>query len=216
MIRTLISAGALILAMAATPALAQDYKPEDVPHGKPDYHLSQAGDYRLDPMHSAVIARVLHLGFSYSVFRFDAVSGSLTWNPEDPAQNRLEAEVQVASIQTPVPDFAPVLLGKDYLNADANPVARFVSDSFTVENDIKGKVSGQLTLMGQTHPATFDVTLIGAGKGYTGDEKGNPIIRDLIGVHAETQIDPQAYGMNPFFTAPLPIVIDAEFARTTP
>lgn len=212
----MIRATALVLAMAATPALAQEYKPEDVPHGKPDYHLSRAGDYRLDPMHTAVIARVLHLGFSYSVFRFDAVSGTLAWNPEDPAQNRLTAEVQVGSIATPVPDFAPVLLGKDYLNAQANPVARFVSDGFTAEGDNKGKVSGQLTLMGQTHPATFDVTLIGAGNGYTGDDKGNPILRDLIGVHAETQIDPQAYGMNAFFTAPIPIVIDAEFARTAP
>ena len=39
------------------------------------------------------------------------------------------------------------------------------------------------------------------------------MIRNLLGVHAETQIDPQAYGMSPFFTAPIPIVIDAEFAR---
>lgn len=40
------------------------------------------------------------------------------------------------------------------------------------------------------------------------------MIRNLIGVHAETQIDPQAYGMNAFFTAPIPVVIDAEFARS--
>lgn len=211
----MIRAACLALALAATPALAQDYKPEDVPQGRPDYHLSKAGDYRLDPMHTAVIARVLHLGFSYSVFRFGDVSGSLVWNPEDPAQNKLTAEVQVSSISTPVPDFAPVLLGKDYLNAAANPVARFVSDSFTVQSDSKGEVQGQLTLMGQTHPASFEVELIGAGQGFTG-ENGQPVIRDLLGVHAETQIDPQAYGMNGFFTAPIPIVIDAEFARTAP
>lgn len=203
----------LLAALCATPALAQDMKPEDVPHGTPDYHLSQAGDYRLDPAHTAVIARVLHMGFSYSVFRFDDVSGTLSWNPDDPAQNRLVAEVQTGSISTPVKGFAEAIR-RDYLNAAADPVARFVSDGFTVEGDGKGRVSGQLTLMGQTHPATFAVDLVGAGKGYTGDANGNPIIRDLIGVHAEAQIDPQAYGMNAFFTAPIPIVIDAEFART--
>lgn len=203
----------LLCALCATPAWAQDYKPEDVPHGKPDYHLSQAGDYRLDPAHTAVIARVLHLGFSYSVFRFDEVSGTLVWNPDDPARNRLVAEVQIGSIQTPVKGFAEVIK-RDYLNAAAHPVARFVSDGFAVESAGTGTVSGQLTLMGQTHPTTFAVDLVGAGKGYTGDENGNPIIRDLIGVHAETQIDPQAYGMNGFFTAPIPLVIDAEFART--
>ena len=212
----MIRAACLILTMGATPALAQDYKPEDVPHGKPDYHLSQAGDYRLDPYHTAVVARVLHLGFSYSLFRFDDVSGTLVWNPEDPAQNRLTAEVKTASIATPVPGFADVLTGPDYLGSAINPVARFVSDSFTVESDSKGTVSGQLTLMGQTHPATFQVDLVGAGKGYTGDDKGNPVIRDLIGVHAVTEIDPQRYGMNGFFTAPIPISIDAEFARGAP
>lgn len=51
----MIRTACLILAMAATPVMAQDYKPEDVPHGQPDYHLSQAGDYRLDPYHTAVV-----------------------------------------------------------------------------------------------------------------------------------------------------------------
>lgn len=67
--------------------------------------------------------------------------------------------------------------------------------------------------MGRTHPATFQATLVGAGQGYTGDENGNPIIRNLIGMSAETSIDPQKYGLNPFFTDPVVIQIDAEFTR---
>ena len=205
---------ALCLAiLGAAPVAAQDYSPADVPHGQRDFHAAAAGSYRLDPMHTAVIARVLHLGFSYSLFRFDAPDGVLEWNPDDPMQNRLEAHVAIDSLSTPVAGFKEVLLGADYLNAAANPQASFVSDSFTVDDETRGTVAGQLTLMGRTHPATFDVTLIGAGKGYTGDAQANPIIRDLIGIQATTEIDPQAYGLNAFFTAPIPIQIDAEFVR---
>lgn len=206
----------LLCALCATPALAEEVQPQDIPQGQKDYHAAEAGDYRLDPAHTAVIARVLHMGFSYSVFRFDAVSGELVWTPDDPAAMRLVAEVQTGSIATPVKGFAEALAGADYLNSAAHPVARFTSDRFTPDSDTGGSVSGQLTLLGQTHPATFAVELVGAGKGYTGDENGNPVIRNLIGVHAETRIDPQAYGMSGFFTAPIPIVIDAEFARSTP
>ncbi|WP_017999361.1 YceI family protein [Paracoccus sp. N5] len=205
---------ALLCALCAAPVAAQEVQPQDIPQGQKDYHAAEAGTYKLDPYHSAVIARVPHMGFSYSVFRFDAVSGELGWNPDDPAAMRLTAEVQVGSISTPVEGFAEVLKGAEYLNTAANPVARFVSERFAPESDTKGAVSGQLTLMGRTHPATFAVELVGAGKGFTGDENGNPVIRNLIGVHAETQIDPQAYGMNAFFTAPIPLVIDAEFARS--
>ena len=210
----MIRAATLALALcAAAPVAAQDIAPSDIPQGQGDYRAASAGDYRLDPGHSAVLARVPHMGFSYSVFRFDEVSGALTWDPGDPARNRLVAEVRLGSISTPVPGFAEVLRGPDYLGAEAHPVARFTAEGFAVESETRGTVSGRLALMGRTHPATFRVELIGAGKGYTGDEQGNPVIRDLIGVHAETEIDPQAHGLSAFFTAPIMLAIDAEFAR---
>ncbi len=209
----MIRVAGFAICLCAAPLAAQEIKPSDIPQGKPDYHLSSAGTYRLDPMHSAVLARVQHMGFSYSVFRFDEVAAELIWNPDDPGANKLTAEVQIASITTPVPGFADILQGADYLDAARNPTARFVSDSFTASDVKTGEVSGQLTLMGQTHPATFEVQLIGAGNGFTGDAQGNPILRDLIGIHASTQIDPQAYGLNDFFTTPIPIEIDAEFVK---
>ena len=106
-----------------------------------------------------------------------------------------------------------MLKGADYLNAEAHPEASFTATSFQADSKTAGKVTGDLTIMGKTHPATFDVTLIGAGEGFTGDENNLPIIASLIGMHGETVIDPQAYGLNGFFTDPIVIQIDAEFAR---
>ncbi|MDS9467015.1 YceI family protein [Paracoccus sp. MBLB3053] len=209
----MIRATCLAFLLCAAPSVAQDIQPSDVPQGQKDYHAAGAGAYVLDPYHTAVIARVLHMGFSYSVFRFDMIRGQLHWDAENPAANRLEAEVEVGSISTPIKGFADVLTGKDYLDTATNPTARFVSESFKPDGPTKGLVIGNLTIMGRTEPATFDVELVGAGKGYTGDENGNPVIRDLIGLHAQTRIDPQAYGLNAFFTEPIFIEIDAEFAR---
>lgn len=209
MIRTLL----LPLLLCASPLAAQEITPADIPRGQPDYHAAEAGTYRLDPTHTAVIARVPHMNFSVSVFRFDTVSGQLDWNPQDLGAVKLEAEVDANSISTPVPGFAEALRGKDYLDTSSHPTASFVADSFVADSLTQGKISGQLTIMGRTHPATFQATLIGAGQGYTGDENGNPIIRNLIGMSAETTIDPQQYGLNAFFTDPIVIQIDAEFAR---
>ena len=38
---------------------------------------------RAEPAHAGVIARVSHIGYSYSIFRFDHVKGHLTWDPAD-------------------------------------------------------------------------------------------------------------------------------------
>lgn len=219
----------LVLALALSPALslaesqpmpepmteaeAKAIAPADVPRGQADYHAAGEGHYVLDPAHTAVLARVPHMGFSVSVLRFDQVEATLDWNPEDPASSSLEARVQAASISHPYPGFDTILQGADYLNTEANPEATFLSTEFIADSDTKGQVKGDLTIMGQTHPATFEVTLVGAGEGFTGDENGNPIIANLIGMQAVTMIDPQAYGLNPFFTDPIEIQIDAEFAR---
>jgi polyisoprenoid-binding protein YceI len=53
---------------------------------------------------------------------------------------------------------------------------------------------------------SFDVELIGAGKGFMGHPR--------IGIEAKGALDPRAFGMNPMFSTPIELVIDAEFART--
>ena len=109
-----------------------------------------------------------------------------------------------ASIGTPVPGFATELAGEKYLNSAKFPQATFVSTAFHRIDATHGKVDGQFTLLGVTRPATFDVTLVGAGKGF-----GSP----RVGVEASSTIDPQAFGMSPFFVAPIELVIDAEFQK---
>lgn len=201
---------AVVLAMGPTAALAQAPAPVALPPGvfaaERDIALATAGAYTLDEMHTAVIVRVSHIGYSQSVFRFDRVKGSLTWDPAAIEKSQLSASVETGSITTNVKGFAEELTSDNFLKSKAFPQATFVSTSFKPVDKTRGKVEGQFTLMGKTKPVTFDVELGGAGKGFEGKPR--------IGVHAVATINPQDYGLPSLFTDPIQIQIDTEFEKS--
>ena len=194
-------------ATTSTPTLPPGFV---VPTGTKDATRAIAGNYALDPNHVAVLARVSHIGFSISVFRFEKVSASLHWEPKDVAKSKVSATVQTGSIATNVPGFADQLRGKDYLDAAKFPKATFVSTAFVQKDATHGTVRGNFTLKGKTRPVTFAVTLVGAGPGFAGSmEMGH-----VIGMHAETSINPEDFGLPATFKDPIQLVIDTEFDRT--
>ncbi len=178
--------------------------PPGVYAGERDFKQAAAGRYGVDPDHTAVIAKVSHIGYALSVFRFDKVAGALTWDPTAPDKTTLKVSVDTASISTPVAGFAAELVGSGYLNSPAFPKATFVSTNFREIDPTHGKVDGQFTLMGKTVPLTFDAELMGAGKGF-----GHP----RIGVEATSKIDPRAFGLSPLLGTSILLVVDAEFAE---
>ncbi|HEY3697551.1 YceI family protein [Phenylobacterium sp.] len=193
------------LAGAAPAATTAPAKPPTIVFGLKDPKLAPAGTYKLDDAHAAVIARVSHIGYSVSVFRFDKVAGALKWDPAAPAASSVTATVDTASISSPVPGFAAQLAGAQYLNAKAFPQATFTSTAFRQTDATHGEVDGTLALMGKSKPVTFAVELVGAGPGF-----GAP----RLGMEAKTSIVGADYGLPPqFFAAPIELVIDAEFVR---
>jgi len=200
----LVVALALITGSRAEPAAPP---PMVIPHGTSDVTKAVAGEYTLDPNHVGVIARVSHMGFSISIFRFGKVAATWQWDPAAIAKSKLSATVETGSIETNVPGFAEQLAGPQFLNAAAFPQASFVSTAFRQTDATHGKVDGKFTLKGKTVPLTFDVTLVGAGPGFA----GGPTMGHVIGIHAETTINPQDFDMGPFFTEPIKLVIDTEF-----
>ena len=174
--------------------------------GEVDYKQAPAGTYAIDPDHAAVIARVSHLRYSWSVFRFDRLSASLNWDPANIAgKSTLTVKVETASITSNVKGFAQELAGDNFLKSAAFPAATFVSTAFRQMSSRRGKVDGQFTLLGRTKPVTFDVELVGAGKGFAD--------RPRIGVTARATINPVDFGLPPLFGDAIEIVVDAEFQR---
>jgi len=199
----------LLLAVVPCAGLAQSPPPPDLPPGvymgEPDLKQATAGTYTLDPDHAAVIARVSHIGYSYSIFRFDRLGATLVWDPASTAGCSLSAKVETASITSSVKGFGEQLAGDEFLKSKAFPEATFTSTAFRQTSPRSGKVEGTLTLMGKTHPATFDVELVGAGKGFAGQPR--------IGMTARTRINPVEFGLPPLLGDAIEVVVDAEFQR---
>jgi polyisoprenoid-binding protein YceI len=201
----------LLLLLAAVPSagLAQSPPPPDLPPGvymgEPDFKQATAGTYTLDPDHAAVIARVSHIGYSYSIFRFDRLGATLVWDPANTAGCSLSAKVETASITSNVKGFGEQLAGDEFLKSKAFPEATFTSTAFRQASPLSGKVDGTLSLMGKTRPVTFDVELVGAGKGFAGQPR--------MGMTARTRINPVDFGLPPVLGDTIEIVVDAEFQR---
>jgi len=196
MLRWALGAGAALATVSAAWA-------QQMPTPSHDYKAAVAGKYAIDPKHTGLIARVPHLGFSYSIFRFQTVAGTLAWDPANPAADKLDVTVDAKSITTaPVEGFSDELTNDKFLNAAKFPQMTFVSTAFHPSSATHGTVEGDLTVMGVTRHVTFDVDLVGAGKGFRGP---------VIGVTAKTMLDPKGLGLPPFFAAPIELDIDTEF-----
>jgi polyisoprenoid-binding protein YceI len=197
----------VMLALAVGSAVAQSASdlPPGVFMGGKELSEARAGTYTIDPDHSAVLARVQHIGYSWLVFRFDRASGKLGWDPAAPEKSTLSVAVVVESITSNVKGFASELAGEKFLKAAKFPEATFVSTAFRRGDAMHGKVDGQLTLMGITKPATFDVELVGVGKGWADKPR--------LGVHAVASINPQDFGLPALFGKAIEIVVDTEFER---
>ena len=192
------------LAGGAAAQSASDLPPGVFMGGK-ELADARAGTYTVDPDHNAVFARVQHIGYSWSVFRFDQASGTLAWDPAAPEKSTLSVAVRVESITSNVKGFASDLAGEQYLKAAKFPEATFVSSAFRRGDAMHGKVDGQLTLVGIAKPVTFDVELVGAGKGWADKPR--------LGVHAVARIVPQDYGFPALFGNTIEIAVDTEFER---
>ena len=160
----LVHAAALAL-LSATAVAAQA---PSAPPGSPDPAAISGGTYAADPSHTLVVWTLDHMGISPYTGIFGGVTGSLTLDPANPGAASVDVTVPVSKVTTASAGLADHLLraGKDGAKPDffgADPMdAHFVSTAVTVDGQ-SAKLTGDLTLNGQTHPVTLDATFYGAG-----------------------------------------------------
>jgi polyisoprenoid-binding protein YceI len=124
-----------------------------------------AETYTIDTkgQHAFVDFRIKHLGYSWLYGRFNDFSGAFVIDRDNPANSRVEVEIDTTSVDTNHAERDKHLRGKDFLNVDAHPKARFVSTSVEPAGDGKGVIKGDLTLNGVTKPIEIAVEEIGHG-----------------------------------------------------
>lgn len=168
-----------------------------------------AGTYRADPRHTSIVFDVDHLGFSRFVARFNEVEAVLDAVPDAPETSRLEVTIKAASVDTNVPELDAMLKAPDMFDAAAHPGIHFASTKIVRTGEGEGEVTGNLTIAGRTHPATFTVAFNGAAPDpLTGEDK--------LGFSAEGTLDRSVWGLGKWWPAvgnEVRFRIEAEFAK---
>jgi polyisoprenoid-binding protein YceI len=127
--------------------------------------------YTLDPAHTQVAFSIDRFGFNRVLGRFEDVSGELTLDEANPANSSVRATIQVASIDTGSDTRDGHLREPRWLNAAQFPTMEFRSTQVRLTGERTAQVTGELTLLGQTHPVTLDVTLNNIGVSPTNQRR---------------------------------------------
>jgi polyisoprenoid-binding protein YceI len=149
------------------------------------------GTWQLDAMHSGVHFKVRHIGLSSVHGRFNRFDATLDVG-ETLTDTRVEATIEMSSVDTNQPDRDAHLLGTDFFSADQHPLMTFRSTGIRPagEGEAEGEyaLDGDLTINGVTRPVTLDVEFNGVqthpadGSTHAGFSAIATVNRDDFGV----------------------------------
>ncbi|WP_353111798.1 YceI family protein [Microbacterium sp.] len=145
----------------------------------------RSGTWVLDPAHSEVTFSVRHMMISKVRGTFGMKSATLV-APENPLEAKVEASVDVTSIDTKDDGRDAHLRSADFFDTENHPTMEFVSTGARVENG-DFFVDGDLTIRGITKPVSFAFDFGGFGTDPYGNYKA--------GASATTTINREDFGL---------------------
>ena len=146
-----------------------------------------AEQWQIDKAHSAAQFAVRHLMVSTVRGHFGKLTGSVDYDPKNLAAAKLQAEVDVASINTREPKRDADLQGPDFFDAAKFPTITFKSTKIESVEQGRLKMTGDLTLRGVTREVVFDV------EGPSGPVKDK--MGERMGASATAKISRKEFGM---------------------
>lgn len=163
---------ALVLALATGPAIAEPAL------------------YEIDPEHAVVAFMVEHIGFARVLGSFGEVAGSFVFDEAAGTVSDVRVTVETASVNSQHEDRDEHLRSDDFLDADAYPEMTFSAAAARRVGEREFEVTGDLTLLGITHPLTLAVTWNKSGD--------YPIGRNAyaVGVSARGMLERADFGMD--------------------
>ncbi|ABM34060.1 YceI family protein [Paracidovorax citrulli] len=149
---------------------------------------AETATYTVEPTHTFATFEISHFGASVNRGRFDKKEGTIALD-KAARTGKVDITFQINSINTGTPPFDKHLQSPDIFDAAKYPTARFVGDKFTFDGDKLVSVAGNLTIKGQTHPATFKANQFACYQ--------SPMLkREVCGGDFETTIDRTLFGLD--------------------
>ena len=154
-----------------------------------------ADQYKFDASHSQILFSYNHLGFSTTYGLISGFDGEAVIDAENLANSSVKIELSVKDLLSTGWEARDThFKSPDFFDAEANPAATFVSKSVEPTGDKTAKVTGDLTIAGQTKEVVLDVTLNQVGK--------NPLNqKDWAGFDATTTLKRSDFGLGKFAPA---------------
>lgn len=143
--------------------------------------------WSIDATHAEVGFAVRHLMISTVRGRFGGVSGTVSFDEQNPAASKVDVTIDASSIDTRQEQRDAHLRSPDFLDVAQFPTLHFVSKK--VEGDLNGDftLSGDLTIRGVTKPITLEATAEGRGRDPWGNERA--------GFSAKGKFDRSEFGL---------------------
>lgn len=145
-----------------------------------------SGSYDIDPKHSYIGFRVVHMGLTEVPGSFRDFAGTINYDGKDVSKSSVNFMAKVTSVDTGVAPRDNHLRTADFFEVEKYPEMTFKSTKVE-KKDKNWLVTGDFTLKGVTKQITIPFTLNGMMK----DQKGNV----KMGVSAQTTINRQDYGV---------------------
>jgi polyisoprenoid-binding protein YceI len=144
--------------------------------------------WNIDPAHSAAEFKVKHMMIANVKGQFSKVSGMLVRDESDPANDRVEATIEAASIHTRDEQRDAHLKSADFFHVEKFPILHFKSTGINVAGEGELSVEGDLTIRGVTRKVRFAV------------EGPTPAVKDpwgntRVAISASTKINRKDYGL---------------------
>lgn len=137
--------------------------------------------WNFDTQHSSADFAVTHMMFSRVRGSFPDVTGTLHFDPQNPATASVEATIETKTVTTGVADRDNHLRSGDFFDVENYPAMTFKSTGVEVTGDNAAKVTGDLTIRNITKQVVLDVEFLGEGT--------NPWGMQVGGFRASTKIN---------------------------
>lgn len=125
---------------------------------------AQAASYGVDAVHSSVVFRIKHAAVTNFYGRFNAVSGSFSFDPAAPESGTFAFEIDNNSVDTANKDRDEHLKSPDFFNTKQFATTTFKSTKIAKNADGTFALTGDFTLHGVTKPVTASLQWLGEGE----------------------------------------------------
>ncbi len=171
-------------------------------------HLRE-GQYELDAKHTAVLFKVRHMNFSKFVGRLEKVEASLNFVADNIEASRLQAIIDMSSVNVNNERFANTLKGSSWFDVERYPQAVFTTQSAVRKGENLVVFTGELKFLGTTQNIDLAVQFNGGANNLLSG-------RYTIGFEAHTVFSRAAFGLDKYpgvVGDEVEIEVHAEFMR---